>query len=45
MKKRLGFSGVWTAGAAAMRMGGARQEPFTVYPVKEGVSPTVYAVE
>ncbi|MEY8827066.1 DUF411 domain-containing protein [Sedimentitalea sp. XS_ASV28] len=26
-------------------MGGAKQEPFKIYTVEEGVSPTVYAVE
>jgi hypothetical protein len=26
-------------------MGGAKQEPFKIYTVEEGVSPTVYSVE
>jgi hypothetical protein len=26
-------------------MGGAKQEPFKIYTVEEGVNPTVYAVE
>lgn len=26
-------------------MGGAKQEPFKVYAIEEGVDPTVYAVE
>jgi len=26
-------------------MGGAKQEPFKIYTVEEGLSPTVYSVE
>ena len=32
-------------GNATPGMGGAKQEPFKIYTVEEGVNPTVYEVE
>ena len=47
LEERPDIAGVTLAGMpmGSPGMGGAKQEPFKIYSVEEGVNPTVYAVE